>query len=407
MIPGAVDVYFDSQNIAEDQSVSTNYAKSSTITNSILYFVSTSSNKKVKGLLDSEYMEEPAVGSTTDGGSLEYLITVKNIGNANLNQVEIVDILPYIGDTGVIETTTPRSSEYPIYALSEVVALIMPSEQTVEFDILYSGSTDPVRFGGSFDMIGAVDDWQSEPPEDLSLLRAFKVRSKGAILYPGQTLKVAVTASIPPGVTPLSVAWNSFATDVTYTDLSGEEKHLLAVEPEKVGVQMVQAEPNMGRIAGYSWVDENGDGYHTEDEAFVNDVLAVLYDSEGNRLRYTSTRTDAQGRDGQYVFDNLQAGGYYVKFFIDDKHLKFTTQRLGEENGSKVGRSNGVTPLLDLTTQNRMEDINVGIMPKDKHTLDEIMRINSQARGVLRDVVKSQMLLTMKQEDVLEILQRD
>ncbi len=405
VIPGSVDIYVDNSNIAQDPQISKNYAKSGTLTNRILYFVSTSSGKKVKGLLDSEYMEEPAVGKTVSGGSLEYLITVKNIGNADLDEVEIVDILPYVGDTGVIETSSPRNSAYPIYAISEVVAVIVPQQTTADFDIFYSQSTDPLRFGPNFNIIGTQDDWSPELPEDLSLLRAFKVKTRDVTLSPGQTLKVAVTAVVPVGVELSQVAWNSFAADVVYTDLSGEKQHLLAIEPEKVGLTVAANEEGRVKISGYSWVDDNGDGLYTEEESFVNDVLAVLYSEEGQQLRISSTRSDAQGRDGRYAFENLEPGRYYVKFFIDDDKLKFTRQNTEAQNGSRAAKS-GLTPLLDLTLTDEISDVNVGILSKDKHTLDEIMKINGQARGVLRDVIKSQMLLGMKHEDVLEILQQ-
>ncbi len=406
IIPNTVDIYSDTKNIAEDSTVQRNYAKSNIITNRILFFVSTSSNKKVKGLLDSEFLEEPQVGKTVSGGTLEYLITVKNIGNANLDEVEVVDILPFIGDTGVIETKTPRNSEFPIYSLSEVVAVIVPEETAVEFDIFYSRSTDPVRFGGNFDVIGTDDDWTTEIPENLSELRAFKVRTKNVILKPTQTLKIGITATVPPNIPLNQISWNSFATDVVYTDLSGVKKHLLAVEPEKVGVEIVENDPETVKISGYSFLDNNGDGLFTQSDNLVNDVVVVLYDEGGSQVRFASTVTDASGNDGQYSFENLPVGKYYVRFFIDDKKLKFTRQVLEQTNGNKAS-SKGVTPLLDLTETKEMADINVGILPLGQYTLDEILKINNQVRGVLRDVIKNQMLLTMKQEDIIELIEND
>ncbi len=405
IIPNTVDIYVDSDNIAEDSTVQRNYAKSNVMENRILYFVSTSSNKKVKGLLDSEYVEEPIVGRTVNGGSLEYLITVKNIGNAVLDEVEIVDILPYIGDTGVIVTGSARGSEFPLYALSEVVAVIQPSGEEAPFEIFYSTSADPVRFGANFDVIGTDDNWTVEPPEDLSELKSFKVRTRDRSLSPSESLMVAITATVPTGVQIAEVAWNSFAADVVYTDLSGTKQHLAAIEPEKVGIQVADSTSGTVKISGYSWVDSSGDGYRGDDEPFVNDVAVVLYNEEGVQLRYTSTTTDIDGNDGQYVFENLEPGRYYVKFFIDSTKLKFTAQRTDTENGSKADKNSGTTPIIDLTTATERSDINVGILPKGQRTLQEILAVNRQARGMVRDVIKTQMLLTMRSEDVLEILE--
>ncbi len=405
-IPNSVDIYNDKDNIAGDESVSKNYAKSNTIDNIILFFASISSNKKVKGQLDTQYTEEPNVGKTVNGGTLEYLITVKNIGNADLEEIQIVDILPYIGDTGVIETDVKRDSKFPVYALSEVVATLMPENDKAQFDLAYSTSTDPIRFGSRFDIIGSDDNWTENSPEDLSLLRAFKVTTQNVVLKPSQTLKVAISASVPVGIPISLVAWNSFATDVIYKDLNGEEKHLLATEPEKVGVKIVESAPNTGRISGFAWVDEQIDGLYTQDEPFANDVGVVLYDENDTFIRYTFTRADLSGEDGKYSFENLPLGNYYVQFFIDDKKLKFTTQKSNVENGSKASRIGGRAPIYNLNETNVVDNVIVGIMPKGRHTLDEVMKINHQARGVVRDIIKNQMLLTMKQEDIIDLLEK-
>ncbi len=405
VIPNTTDIYQDKNDIAQNPNVSKNYAKSNTIKNTILYFVSTSSNKKVKGLLDSEYIEEPLIGKTVSGGSLEYLITIKNIGNANLENIEIVDILPFIGDTGVIQTNQNRGSEFSIYAISEVVAIIMPENENVEFDIFYSKSSDPLRFGAKFNTIGTDNDWTQEVFEDLSQLKAFKVKTKNTIIKPNEMLKIAITASVPIGATVDSVAWNSFAADVSYLDLSNKIQHLLAIEPEKVGIKIADNQENTVKISGYAFLDDNADGYFNNDENYLNDVIVTLYDENQNLIRYTSTAPSFDKIDGQYGFENLPIGKYYIKFIIDDKKLKFTQQKVDSDNGSKPFSKTGTTQLLDLTNTSAMNNINVGILPKGKYTLAEILKINNQTRGVVRDVIKNQMLLTMKQEDVIDLLE--
>ncbi len=399
------DIYQDTNNIAQDESVSKNYAKTGIIKNTILYFVSTSSNKKIKGLLDNEFIEEPLIGKTVNGGTLEYLISIKNIGNANLENIEIVDILPYIGDTGVIQTSTKRNSDFNIYALSEVVATVLPLNESIDFDIFYSKSVKPIRFGASFNIIGEDDDWTKEPFEDLSLLKSFKVKTKSSSLAPGETLKISITALTPLGVKTSAVAWNSFAADVTYLDLNNNLQHLLAIEPEKVGIQIVDTDLDKVSISGYSFIDNNLDGYFNNDESYVNDVIVCLYDESKNLIRYTSTTPSFEEKDGQYIFQNLDAGKYYIKFIIDDKKLKFTKQNLDKDIGSKANSKTGFTGILDLNNINKLENINVGIIPRGKYTLEEILKINNQTRGVVRDVIKNQMLLAMKQEDVIELIE--
>ncbi len=406
VIPNTSDIYQDKNNIAQDETVLKNYAKTSAIKNAILYFVSTSSNKKVKGLLDTSFIEEPLVGKTVNGGTLEYLITIKNIGNANLENIEIVDILPHIGDTGVIQTSSKRNSDFPIYALSEVVATILPENKNIDFDIFYSKSVNPIRFGASFNIIGVDDDWTNEVFDDLSLLKSFKVKTINSIITPGETIKISITASVPLGVNINDVAWNSFAADVSYIDLNNNLQHLLAIEPEKVGIEIIEPALDKVSISGYSFIDDNADGYFNNDESYINDVIVTLYDEDKNLLRYTSTTPSLDGKDGQYIFQNLDAKKYYIKFIIDDKKLKFTKQISDEDTGSKANSKTGVTKILDLTNTKQLDNINVGILPKGKYTLQEILKINNQTRGVVRDVIKNQMLLTMKQEDVLDLIEK-
>ncbi len=404
IIPNAVDIYTDTYNIAEDSTVSAQYAKSTTIETDILFFVATSSNKKVKGMLDIDFIEEPEVGHTYSGGNLQYLIAIKNIGNAVLESVEIVDILPYIGDTGVIETDSPRRSEYPIYALSDVVAFVEPSTSSTSLEIYYSTSKDPLRFGNNFNLIGTDNDWTLEPPEDLSTLQAFKLKTTDLLLHPNETIKVTVMASTPIGVPLSSVAWNSFAANVIYRDMNNVSQPLLAIEPEKAGIEIAAPSSDTVSISGYSWFDTNLDGLYQEEESFINDIGVVLYDAKGQLLQYTFTRTDVSGVLGKYSFNNLEPGVYYIQFFVDQTKIKFTRQRTSNENGSKGNTKTGKTELLDLTVGNSVANIHIGVIGKNDFTLDEILAANRQARSMVRNVIHNQMLLTMKQEDVLDLI---
>ncbi|MEG0319809.1 MAG: hypothetical protein RR627_07940, partial [Niameybacter sp.] len=99
IIPSGVDIYRDRNDIAQTGNNNQLYAQSASVSNEILFFAGTASDKKVKGALDTVYVEEPLVGHTAEGGLIEYLLTISNIGNTDLLSVEVVDILPHIGDS--------------------------------------------------------------------------------------------------------------------------------------------------------------------------------------------------------------------------------------------------------------------------------------------------------------------
>ncbi len=407
IIPPAIDVYIDDDGISDLPLVSKTYAKSSTIEKRILFFVSIASNKKVKGALDSEFLEEPDVGSTYEGGKLQYVITLKNTGNADLLDAEVVDILPYIGDVGVIETGTLRESKFAVYSITEVSAKILPSGSSADIEVYYSTSVDPVRFGGNFDTIGTVDDWTTDLPEDLTTLRSFKVIAKDLLLKPSEVLEVTVNGIIPVGVGVGLVAWNSFAADVSYIDINDATQKLLAIEPEKVGISVVDTPEGTIEIGGNVWFDSDADGFYEAGHPFVNDAGVALLNEAGEMIDALFTAPSASGIDGQYLFANLPKGKYYVRFFIDDANFKLTKQQSAFDNGSKPDKSSGITDIIDMTESTSNRNVTAGIVAKGTYTLDEIMKVNKSARGMVRDVVKNQMLLVMKNEDILELIESE
>ncbi len=82
-------------------------------------------------------------------------------------------------------------------------------------------------------------------------------------------------------------------------------------------------------IGDYTWIDTNKDGIQDEDELNLEGVIVELYDEKGNKL--DETTTDEFGR---YLFDELEAGTYRVKFTLtpDQKALyEFTSQNAGDD----------------------------------------------------------------------------
>lgn len=408
-IPTGVTPYSDYNNIADDPNVDIDYAASTSISNQILLFASTSSNKKVKGALDSQWLEEPLVGSTLSGGNVEYEITLSNIGNATLSGISIVDILPHISDTGVIEVNSSRGSEYPLHNISEIIAKVIVTDtgtivEDIPINYYYSLSYDPLRFGGNFDTIGTVDDWTQEVPGDLTEVNSIKIEFIEQNLLPGHSLVISLLTSTPVDTPTNLIAWNSFAAEVSYINSVGITETLLAVEPEKVGVSVLDSPAGTGSIQGYTFFDANLNGYYDNNDSLANDVGLVLYNSEKTPIAYSTTTTSFEGIDGFYEFSNLEPGEYYLKFFIDTISYKFTSQKNDLENGSKVN-SSGVTLPLIVVADTTLSNINAGYIPINSHSLDNILKVNKAARGMMRDVVKNQMLIGMKLEDTSQLIE--
>ncbi len=84
-------------------------------------------------------------------------------------------------------------------------------------------------------------------------------------------------------------------------------------------------------IGDYTWIDANRNGIQDDDEVLPG-VTVELLDSEGNVLAVTVT--DEHGR---YLFDELPAGDYQIRFTLTEKpsaKYTFTETKVGSEDGN-------------------------------------------------------------------------
>ncbi|MEG0712877.1 MAG: SdrD B-like domain-containing protein [Niameybacter sp.] len=179
----------------------------------------------------------------------------------------------------------------------------------------------------------------------------------------------------------------------------------MAVEPEKVGVEVVNLPPGVGQIGGLVWIDTNRDGMHVLGEAGVNDIPVVLYNEEGRSIQATFTTPSASGVDGYYLFNNLPYGNYYVRFIINEPEYRFTLMQPQAQNGSKVDPKTGLSPLIrinDLTPRDTL--IYAGIIERNmEERVDVALLINNEAHKIMKNVLYNQLLLSMKLEESISL----
>ena len=403
-------IYRDEHNIAEDPTVFKRYAESRKQENRILFSVSADSDNKVKGQLDEVFTEEPEKGRTVDGGDVDYFIILTNTGNTDFISVDIVDILPHVGDTGVIEIKSPRKSAFEVYLKDLIEVTFNPEIPEVEasklVEISYSKSYDPVRFGNNFDEIGSVNDWTTELPTNLSEVKSFRIKTvDDNVLYPGQSIEVRVKGTLPLGIDENTVAWNSFAAEIEYQDSEGNVQKLLAMEPEKVGIRVESREDDKGAIGGFVWFDEDRDGAFAPGTEGLNGRYVLLADETGEIVDYTTTTSNTQGEPGYYMFNNYPLGKYTVRVHLDLSRERYTKQRVDIENGSRADTATGYI-LVEITEENREQlDKHTGIVEFDQ--MQYILETNRNARGMLRSVIYDQMLIGMKYEDTIELINQE
>ncbi len=94
---------------------------------------------------------------------------------------------------------------------------------------------------------------------------------------------------------------------------------------------------SFAKVGDYVWEDTNGDGIQGFGENALQGVTVTLYD----KLTNTVQRTFITGTNGQYLFDRLMPGQYYVKFTLPTDY-RFTTANSGSDvTDSDVDDSNG------------------------------------------------------------------
>ncbi|MFT3798727.1 SdrD B-like domain-containing protein [Microbacterium sp.] len=105
-------------------------------------------------------------------------------------------------------------------------------------------------------------------------------------------------------------------------------------------------------IGDYVWIDADKDGVQDADETPLAGVTVELLDADGTVL--ATTTTDANGR---YVFDELTAGTYRVRFTLTDAQ-KTLYEFTSRDSGSDDGADSDADPDTGLTITVVLDDSN-------------------------------------------------
>lgn len=361
--PGQLE-YLDVDDRDNDNNTNEYLAISYNTSTNILYYAGLSTNKFVKGELDSNYSKVPNIGLSFEGGSIDYKIKVTNIGNLNFNYIELIDILPHTNDTGVILTNVARKSQFNVYNVSHVSANIIENNTIVSNiypGVEYSKSYNPLRFGQDNlgnSTIGLDNDWSTTLPNPISDTKSVKIVLSDNILSPNQSLVIDMNCLAPFGVSDNLVAWNSIAIKANYITQDNLSASLIPVEPNKVGIKIQKI--NKSSIGGVSWIDKNTNGLIDADEVGINGVKVLLFSSNNTLIKETLTIDNANNISGYYLFNNIDFGNYYIQF-IKPSNLYFTLYNSATDNLADT--NTGITPIITTSLSNSsMRNIDVGLV---------------------------------------------
>ena len=266
--------------------------------------------KWVKGQCDTVYSKHPDFGQTMPGGIANYKLIVRNNGNVPASSIEVLDMLPYIGDIGVKDLTARLTQWRP----NLVTPLITPTGVTVYYTTVQNPCrTDYVASGPS----GCnPPNWTTVLPADPTTVQGLKFDFGTKILNPGDEVELTWDMRAPVNApTNGEIAWNSFAFKAKRND---NNDPFLPAEPNKVGIKLKPLVP--GVYGNRVWIDTNKNGIQDTGEVGVDGVRVELHQDNGDGIAdpkndplisYTAT-----GNGGLYLFPNLVPGNYFAVFFV-------------------------------------------------------------------------------------------
>ena len=374
-----VDTQTDGDDLDGDGNTSEQIFSEDTGTN-VNGRASMDSIKWVKGQLDSSESRFPDSGETVPGGLADYRLVVENTGNVPIQDAKVLDILPIVGDTGVVDIS-PRDTEW-------VAALAGPVTAPPGVTVYYSREENPERPEFKTGVPGTEDPlWSTTPPATITEARSLYFVFDGVTVQPGEEFELNWPMRAPVGTpTDGRIAWNSFGYFGTRVDTGSD---LLASEPNKVGIKVLP--DNNASYGDYVWLDADKDGIQDPGEPGLNGIRVDFYEdgdfdgvtggfpdgvrdrSNDRHVGFTVTANDFNGDPGYYLFPDLDRGDYYAVFSIPDTYTVTGTDAGSDDSvDSDIDRQEidgnlvlGYTPIttLDPKEHDRTWDLGLWLPP--------------------------------------------
>lgn len=311
------------------------------------------------------YTEYPYYSVTFEGGTADYKLAIRNSGNTRLGRIDVLDILPHIGDQAIRVSGTAYSPRGSLWQPNLVE--VLPSgpktftssaetgSRTVQYKLkaYYSKSADQDQVVNFTNARGTKYGWKPQSSylsSDLTDIKSLYfelgdiVGSDGQPgLKAGDYIVLDWKMDAPVGAPAGKIAWNSFA--IQAQEVNGGV-WMLPTAPNKVGfiIDPDSVHEPLGEIGDFVWFDGNRDGLQNEaypgdggQRAGINGITVNLY-REGDTEPYRSAKTgyDHKGNPGYYLFQGLPQGSYYVEFLLPGAYSPTAANASGPDPNHSV-----------------------------------------------------------------------
>ena len=112
-----------------------------------------------------------------------------------------------------------------------------------------------------------------------------------------------------------------------------------------------------GSIGNFVWLDTNRDGFQDATELGLSGIVVKLFDSSNKEI--DSKETDALG---QYLFSEVVAGDYYLKFFVPNGYSVTLKNKVDDEKNSDADK-HGKVDTFSLGIGENISSKDMGIYP--------------------------------------------
>ncbi|MGN1116268.1 MAG: hypothetical protein ACI4TH_06860, partial [Candidatus Ornithomonoglobus sp.] len=228
---------------------------------------------------------EDRIAEGAKGETVTYTLKVTNSDESGqaIQNLSIINRLPYVGDSGVIVSGN-RGSEYGVTFADNMTINIYNEDGTVAKELTtndytltsYSGDISKVFDETSDDWsIYDLEGWSSEFDDGTKLIRIQLGNDDNPIiLTKGQYVEVKYNATLPATVSDSdTTAWNSFAYHYDAATVGGASN--MASEPSAVGVTLPGEKASVGSIRVRK--------VFASDKVISQTFYFICEDADGNR----------------------------------------------------------------------------------------------------------------------------
>ena len=344
----------------------------SKIGNSQIDFRTSTETINVINLASHRLYKEVETPIIEKNGQIKYNISYQNNTDETVQKFQLLDILPYNGDS----RGTAFEGKYTLESV-KVNQTVSGAVQATDNLQLFTTNSDTIRnMTAKDDGIGTDSIWTEKTIGSTLNEEVTGIALKG-IMQGRASLEIELTLNTS-GNTAENIYGNNSMAQVY-------------VDSEQMQTGTVQAQVVSRKIQGKVWEDSNRNGVIDTNEKYLEGTVVKLLNSTNN-AEVTKTTTNAQG---EYEFTDLAKGTYKVEVEIDDLH-ELTDKEVGtnREINSKFNQTtkqtDEITRLNTISSPELIEDnVNAGIRTIQFNITTKVEGVGGNISGEGQDVYES------------------